>query len=261
MQSFCFNKSLLLPDIHGRKFWKEACTDISGYDRVIFLGDYLDPYDFEYISVDEAIENFKEIISFKKKNMEKVVLLLGNHDMPYAFRDYYEFSSWHCLHSSMHHDEISKFFEDNMKLFGICHVEGNVIFTHAGIDGGWLKESVKYDGDDMNDISVALNKLTSDKYGLLKLFKITRNRGGNDRYGSCIWTDLHNMLSGRSMKGIESLKQVFGHTLQVFYSGSGEIVYGNAIEQGNLKMIDTANAYELDTEKFEIKSLRYKGAV
>ena len=46
---------LVLPDIHGRKFWKEKCQDITKYDRVIFLGDYFDPYDFEYITVEEAI--------------------------------------------------------------------------------------------------------------------------------------------------------------------------------------------------------------
>lgn len=41
------NKLLILPDIHGRVFWKEPCQNIEDYDKVIFLGDYLDPYGFE----------------------------------------------------------------------------------------------------------------------------------------------------------------------------------------------------------------------
>ena len=73
------NKVLILPDIHGRKFWKKPCENIDNYDKVVFLGDYLDPYNFEFISVEEAIKNFKEIIELKRNNMDKVVLLLGNH--------------------------------------------------------------------------------------------------------------------------------------------------------------------------------------
>ena len=47
------NKVLILPDIHGRQFWKKPCENIDNYDKVVFLGDYLDPYNFEFISVEE----------------------------------------------------------------------------------------------------------------------------------------------------------------------------------------------------------------
>lgn len=73
------NELLVLPDIHGREFWRGPCNDIEKYDKVIFLGDYFDPYDFEHISVPQAIVNFEEILELKKNNMDKVVLLLGNH--------------------------------------------------------------------------------------------------------------------------------------------------------------------------------------
>ena len=73
---------LVCGDIHGRRFWKKPCENIEDYDKVIFLGDYLDPYDFEGITVIDAIKNFEEIIEFKKNNVDKVILLLGNHDMP-----------------------------------------------------------------------------------------------------------------------------------------------------------------------------------
>ena len=71
-------KILMLPDIHGRDFWREPCKNIDDYDKVVFLGDYLDPYDFEKISVEQAIDNFKDILLFEKDN-PKVVMLLGNH--------------------------------------------------------------------------------------------------------------------------------------------------------------------------------------
>ena len=62
---------LIVPDIHGRKFWKEPCSNVDKYEKIIFLGDYLDPYTWrEDISKDDAIDNFKEIISFARENKE-----------------------------------------------------------------------------------------------------------------------------------------------------------------------------------------------
>ena len=40
-------KILIIPDIHGRDFWVEPCSHIDEFDKVIFLGDYHDPYPYE----------------------------------------------------------------------------------------------------------------------------------------------------------------------------------------------------------------------
>ena len=74
-------KILIIPDVHGRTFWKPAIKLVDEYDRIIFLGDYLDAYDYKAKRVEE--DNFKEILEFANKNKEKVVLLLGNHDCVY----------------------------------------------------------------------------------------------------------------------------------------------------------------------------------
>ena len=39
---------VIIPDVHGRKFWRSA---VQGHeeDKIIFLGDYVDPYDWEEI--------------------------------------------------------------------------------------------------------------------------------------------------------------------------------------------------------------------
>ncbi len=250
---------LVLPDIHGRTFWKKPCEDIDEYDRVIFLGDYLDPYAFDGISVPDAIENFKEIIEYKKKHGDKVILLIGNHDCPYAFKEYYSLSSYHCRHSTIYHDEISKLFEKNKELFQICHIEGGVVFTHAGIESGWLENVVKYDGDNIFEMCDILNDLTKTKKGLNKLYYVTSERGGMSKYGSCIWTDVHDMMYDQhinSDRPIVQIKQVFGHTIQGHYNSQGKVVYGKAQEFDNCKMVDTANAYVLDTGKFELTLIK-----
>lgn len=72
---------LVLPDIHGRDFWKKPIANKDKFDHIIFLGDYFDPYPDESITQQKAIENFKELVkSFTKEELEdKVEFLLGNH--------------------------------------------------------------------------------------------------------------------------------------------------------------------------------------
>ena len=266
-------KILVLPDIHGRDFWREPCEDIEQYDKVIFLGDYLDPYDFEKISVGEAIDNFKDILLFAKDN-PKVVMLLGNHDMPYLSDTYYGFNTYHCRHSHQYHKEIHTLFKENEDLFRVGYAVDDVLFTHAGCTPAWLGmvfgEKYKQEGDDVVDLDELcndLNALLKSLDGLLNLYKVSYHRGGTDTVGSCMWA--HYVEVFESYEGSKSkysrdwafykVKQVFGHTIQAYgnYDENYNIVYsyGGPIEEGNLKMIDTAHAYELDTKEFTIKQL------
>ena len=114
-------KILVLPDIHGRRFWENAVEIIDSCDKVLFLGDYLDPYDFEDILVRKAIDNFRKIIDFAKSHPSKVVMLLGNHDMPYYSDDYRALSNYHCRWSREWHYVIKGIFEENNQLFKIAH--------------------------------------------------------------------------------------------------------------------------------------------
>ena len=265
------NTILVCGDIHGRKFWKKPCENIDNYDKLVFLGDYLDPYNFEFISVEEAIENFKEIIELKRNNMDKVILLIGNHDCPYAFKDYFNLSSYHCRHSKLFHNVISKLFTENKDLFQIAYVyptqslsiNDEILFTHAGVESNWLDKVVKCDETDIHKIAETLNTLTETKTGLIKLFCITPERGGRDKYGSCIWCDVHDMYWDNELKRnpevtikpIQNIKQIFGHTLQAYYNENRKIVYGDAWEFDNCKMLDTTNAYELNAETFTITKI------
>lgn len=155
----------------------------------------------------------------------------------------------------IYHNDISKLFKENKELFQIAYTIDDILFTHAGVDSGWLKNVVKYDDDiNINKICHILNHLLDDKKGLEKLYCITRERGGRDRYGSCIWADVHDILrDNENGEELSNIKQIFGHTMQAFYDKNGDIVFGNAIEFGNCKMVDTAKPYELDVETFEVK--------
>ena len=139
---------LIIPDIHGRTFWKE-CIKCCEYDEIIFLGDYLDPYSFEGISKQEALDNFKEILKFKSDNYDKVTLLLGNHDMEYISynlpRDRYD---------SKNGKEIRQLFLDNIDMFNLVtyrYIKNKFIsFSHSVICQCWI-----------NDIKNIDNKINS----------------------------------------------------------------------------------------------------
>ena len=73
-------KTITIGDIHGRSDWQEI--DPANYDKIIFVGDYVDSFTVSDIDI---ITNLLNIIQFKKDNMNKVVLLLGNHDLQYLF--------------------------------------------------------------------------------------------------------------------------------------------------------------------------------
>ena len=75
------SKILICPDIHGRKFWHKAIEMIDEVDQVVFLGDYLDPYSYEGITFEDALTELEGILAFKEDYPDKVVLLVGNHEI------------------------------------------------------------------------------------------------------------------------------------------------------------------------------------
>lgn len=89
-------KILIIPDVHGRDFWRIPVMDTLANSDVpiVFLGDYLDPYydewrdrmnedpSFDYRM--NAVNVFEEILQLKTQYPDRIILLLGNHDCGYA---------------------------------------------------------------------------------------------------------------------------------------------------------------------------------
>ena len=69
-------KIILVPDIHGRDFWKEILPFVDECVKIIFLGDYHDPYPDEGITPSQSLSNFNEILAFAKQHQDKVTMLL-----------------------------------------------------------------------------------------------------------------------------------------------------------------------------------------
>jgi len=228
-------KTLIIPDVHGRKFWKSAVTKLSRESfpdiKVIFLGDYVDPYtSFERITPSDALDNFKEILEYAKQD-DRVVMLLGNHDLHYMYRldkcriDYENFQ------------EIRSLLESNFSNIDIAYSElingREVLYTHAGVTRGWLEQVHKYAASyvkrgkvredcpiewvrdnlmELEPTAEQLNNIKSYSWSMQSmLFNVSWLRGGDDEFGSCIWADLEE--HEYEDMAIDGVYQVFGHTL------------------------------------------------
>lgn len=236
---------LIIPDIHGRKFWKEAIDKFPKKDypdlQIIFLGDYLDPYSsIEDIDAKAAYDNFLDILDYIK-NDDRIIPLIGNHDWHYFV------SLDICRIDSVRQKNIEHLFIDNMAHFRLTYtVELNghkYLFSHAGVTQGWLDDIsmiAKYEigqwnpgeGDAYVDLVnddryIWINKLSNinktydfelleeclihydDRFYSSPISMISRDRGGWDTCGSCIWADIREHLYNGN---IPEYYQIFAHT-------------------------------------------------
>lgn len=204
---------LVVPDDHGRGFWKEF---IKGYENetIVFLGDYTDPYPHEEISEEETLANLLDIIEFKKEHVDNVILLLGNHDCSYRYNS----SLCNCRYAKRLAADFRKAFIDNKDLFQLafeCKIgDKEYNFSHAGISSEWISdiEHTFYRIEGESNVEFLNRLYKEEKWQLLDYLRyISRLRGGFDPYGSCIWCDVREWL--KEIKPLTSKSyQVFGHT-------------------------------------------------
>lgn len=200
---------IVIPDIHGRNFWKEALTEKN--DKLIFLGDYVDPYSEDKISGTQVIDNFQEILDLKKSEPDRVVLLLGDHDFMYMTGG----EKTLIRHDYENEETLKKLFSDNKDLFQIVYAEdlggpGNKhVFSHAGILPSWLKRHEDLFGTE--NPYARMNELYKswDPEFISSLWEISPYRGGFYESGSIIWADLAEHMLEEPNK---TIYQFFGHT-------------------------------------------------
>lgn len=197
-------------DVHGSSEWKKVKSE--NYDKIIFTGDYVDDFDR---TDEEIIQNLKDIIELKKENVDKVVLLLGNHDIQYMLWNTSLFDSVRCTgfrNSYLFH--LYHLFETYKDYFQVAYQIQNYLFTHAGISNeAWslyfLKKASSKEfmgGMENSPIVYFLNRLWELKDS--SLFHIGKLRGGLSSYGSIFWADMRETVR----YPLNGYHQVVGHT-------------------------------------------------
>jgi len=200
-------KILTIGDVHGRNLWKNA-GDINEllladfqpeYDKYVFLGDYCDSFTKSNV---EIIHNLKEIIEFKKRYNDNVILLWGNHEMHYLTTN----KKHQCsgFRGTMWFD-LNEIFRENYKLFQLAYQHNNYLFTHAGVHKGWYKFKFK-EYDTQKTLADSLNFQFERNLDIL--FDVGFMRGGLNKVGGPLWLDKEHGCR----KPLDGYHQIVGHT-------------------------------------------------
>ena len=219
-------KILIIPDVHCRSFWKEPLKHLDGYTKVVFLGDYLDPYKSEGTTFEEGFANLEEIIRIKKENPDKVVLFLGNHDLGYLDNNICT-----ARHAWNWENDVRTILKENFELFDLAWEttigELRYFFSHAGVTKGWLEDHENIfhfrDGDALPKAELFNNMFHGDdkqQKSMLysALADIGTARWGTSDNGSIIWADeVEHHHWENNPNFFDGVYQIFAHSQQEEY--------------------------------------------
>lgn len=213
---------IAIGDIHGLDYWEKIINSQPGC-RVVFLGDYLDPQ--TYIPRKKLLRNLENIILFKRKSPEEVILLLGNHDLHYFREDAIKASRFDSIIA----ETARQLFIENQDCFLYAWQEGEKLFTHAGIAHEWFTREFK--GDIDAPIAQQLNNPSREQ--LPALFQVGRARGGRAAWGGIFWADrseLDDPLHGfTQIVGHNRVRDITTHE----GSHNNKIIFCDCLRAGN----------------------------
>lgn len=190
---------VVIGDTHGHQTWKRILND-EEYDKAIMLGDYVDSFTLQPRDI---ADNLLDIIKHKERMGDKLILLYGNHDHSYYHGE--RCSGWnrvgHWLYGSLLEDMFKE------KMFELIHIDGDIIYSHAGVSDYWMREVAGF--DKVEDITFENILSTNAGLDLLDWNMIK----GYDGYGdtisqSPIWIRPHSLLKCK----VDGYRQVVGHT-------------------------------------------------
>ncbi len=220
-------KIVSIGDIHGLDVWKTfedipqliSGTFTPNYDYYVFVGDYVDSFDKTNIDI---LNNLNEIINFKKKYPQNVILLWGNHDIQY----FTSFGEHGCTGFRPEaYFDLHEIFRKNKDMFQLGFQIDNYLWTHAGVHMGWYKYDFPYKSqnvaDDLNFAFLENNK---------SIFNVGFRRGGLYNVGGPLWAD----KSETSKKPLYEYHQIVGHTRII----TGEIQTINKNKNTSITFID-----------------------
>lgn len=246
-------KTLSIGDIHGRDIWKSITHGSSyefnqfmsnpnsgtypfqQYDKIIFVGDYVDSFTIDNLTI---LSNLNDIILFKKMVPDKVVLLLGNHDIQYFV------PNQTCSgYRGVMRNDLYSLFMDNISLFDMAFQHKNYLWTHAGVTEGWLNQLINILSSEMFRFKFYVddtNPQTPSEWINLAwelreptLFNVDTDSGGVSKWAGPLWVR-PRILNNYAINGFN---QIVGHTPQLSVKKTsvrkGNIFYIDCLEHGD----------------------------
>lgn len=196
-------RTILIGDTHGHKTWKEIVNK-ELFDRIVFIGDYFDSFT---INTEDQVNNFLDIIEYKKTSNKEVVLLIGNHDLHYITGE-----NGTSGYQRIGKYQIEPIIEANKKYLQMAYQFDNILCTHAGVSEEWLKKHIPETDDAFLHIADQINDLW--KYKPDAFLFDGWNSYGDDIGQTPVWIRPISLM--RDSKNIkkQGIIQVVGHTHQ-----------------------------------------------
>jgi hypothetical protein len=220
-------KLVAIGDIHGRDIWKQIVAKEHDADQFVFVGDYFDSFTVKGI---DQINNFLDIIEFKKQSKVPVILLIGNHDHHYyPGIDDSGTSGYQALMAP----SIKHVVDDNKQHLQVAYQVGEFVFTHAGLSSEWLDDMVV--GWSVDSLDATVNDLFRYQpnklaYRSFKYYDYSHDKAelasgyGNETFQGPLWIRPAALMAAnkdtkrKNITNKETLKkqiiQVVGHTPQ-----------------------------------------------
>ena len=210
-------KLIAIGDIHGRDIWKQIVAKEQDADVFVFVGDYFDSFTVKGV---DQINNFLDIIEFKKQSKVPVILLLGNHDYHYypGIED-----SGTSGYQTLMAPSIKYAVGDNKQHLQLAYQSGEFVFTHAGLSSEWLDDMVV--GWDVDSLDATVNDLfrfqpNKIAYRSFKYYDYENNQAtlaagyGDETFQGPIWIRPKSLMRVNKNTLRKQIIQVVGHTPQ-----------------------------------------------
>ena len=221
-------KTVVIGDIHGRSIWK-LIVNMENPDRVIFIGDYFDSFD---IKGTEQLDNFLDIIEYKKTSGKEVILLVGNHDHHY----YPEIGDTGTSgYQSIFSYQISPVLDANREHLQVTYQMDEFLFTHAGVSSVFMDEVFGVDGWKIETLAEQLNEMFIYRPGVFSFNGL--DPYGDDTYQTPLWirprslmkankNTLRTRFSQKAAGGRYYLIDTLGSTGEYLVIQDGELSVG-----------------------------------
>jgi len=206
-------KTIVIGDVHGRSLWKLIVNQEQDADRIVFIGDYFDSFD---IKGDDQINNFLDIIEYKKSNNKEIIMLIGNHDFHY-FPEVGDTGT--SGYQTRLAPSIQHVIDSNRKHLQMAYQMDEFLFSHAGIsskfldsvfgNGGWKLETMV---EQVNEL-FKYKPLTFNFGEAVSIKKMSYlDPYGDNEEQSPIWIRPRSLMAANRNTLRTQVIQVVGHT-------------------------------------------------
>lgn len=205
-------KTVVIGDIHGRSIWK-LIVHHENPDRVIFIGDYFDSFD---IKGEEQLNNFLDIIEFKKSSGKEVIMLIGNHDYHY-FPEVGDTGT--SGYQTRMAPSIRYVMDENRHHLQMAYQFNEFLFSHAGVSSAFMDSVFGIDSWKTETIVEQLNELFKYKpltFGFGEAVSIKKlsylDPYGDNEEQSPIWIRPRSLMYANRYTLRKKVIQIVGHT-------------------------------------------------